>query len=100
MFFIRRSSDVPNIKPVCKVGYPDHVFGDIAICTDFSQGQTTVINSVVLREALLQNKPLTEKLLGIRVEPIETTVIDQTVEPAKHRTRKPKINVEGEEGWN
>ena len=100
MFFIRRSVDVPYIKPVCRVGYPDHVVGDIAICTDFSPAQTTVINSVVLREALLNNPALTEKLLGIRVDSIEKTVVKQTVEEAKHRVRKPKVNIEGEEGWN
>ena len=67
MYSIKPTSDVPNIRPICKIGYPENTYADLCIVSVMMPAHNIPVNSVVLREALLSNVEFIEQALSIKI---------------------------------
>lgn len=66
MYSFQRSENVPGVKQPVRMGYPENTYPDICLCTDTSLHNYIVLNSAILRDALLNSKQLLESM-GLKV---------------------------------
>ncbi len=66
MYSFQRSENVPGVKQPVRMGYPENTYPDICLCTDTSLHNYIVLNSAMLRDALLNSKQLLESM-GLKV---------------------------------
>lgn len=83
MFYIRPSNETPKPKITIKEGFPDAAASipDICIINDYNAYNSILLNSKLLREALLNSKEFLKTSLGIVVSeyiPEKETVTKKT----------------------
>lgn len=92
MFILTTSNQTPVPKRPIREAYPDHeaTVPDICILNETNINSAIVLNSKMLRQALLANQDVTKKLLGITVtdatKPVENKEVD-----TKKTPRKPSV---------
>jgi len=84
MYSFQRSENVPGVKQPVRMGYPENTYPDICLCTDTSLHNYIVLNSAILRDALLNSKQLLESM-GLKVVDVKAAQ-----EMAKIIKSKPK----------
>lgn len=70
MFKLTDSTEVPGVKPLIQVGYPDKMTPDICLVDSTNIFSFVAMNSTMLREALLADPTFTLVTLGIKVEDV------------------------------
>jgi hypothetical protein len=101
MYFLAEGRTVPNNNKPIRLGYPvpQDMSPDICICTEATPYIYIALNANILREALLTNPKLTEKLLGLTVTaaeapsyeaPVAETSEDTAEAEASETEEKPK----------
>lgn len=111
MYSIKLASEVPNIRPICKLGFPDHTYADLCIVSSMAPVHNIPMNSVVLREALLANTEFIEKALSIKIVDVKDIKQAKPKPKAKLKPKpkpkpkveekapEPKDNEDGDEAW-
>lgn len=101
MFKIVESSRVPLSKEPVRLGAPDYTYPDLAFITSFSSHLALYMNSIVLRESLLNSAQFLEENLKIRIVDLTKEVVPVKTAPVKKTKPKPveKPKGPGEVEW-
>jgi hypothetical protein len=98
MYKIKASSEVAARKLPVQLGSPDYTYPDLVFTTEFSRDIILPMNSIVLRDALLQSKEFLAKYLKIEV--VDLAVKKQEPTPAVKVVKKTqKKKTVGEVEW-
>lgn len=93
MFILTKSNQTPKPKRTLYEGFPDveASIPDICIINETNINNAIILNSKMLREALLANPEATKKLLGIVVtDATVVTTKEPTVKKAPKKPSTPK----------
>lgn len=94
MYKIKAASDVPGPKQRVIIGSPQNTYPDIVFATDFSRDIILSMNSVVLREALLNSKEFLEKFLKLKITELNVKE-PETIKPKIEKVSKQLSKTKG-----
>ena len=98
MYKIKPSSEVAAKKLPVQLGAPDYTYPDLVFTTEFSRDIILPMNSIVLRDALLQSKEFLAKYLKIEVVDLAVKKPEPTQE-VKVVKKTQKKKTAGEVEW-